>query len=345
MWGFRPALPLPASAEPVYLGEGDTPLIPVSSPPGPRGDLYLKVESTNPTGSFKDRLNSVATSMARWHGFTGIACSSTGNHGASLAAYATAAGMRSVILLPEEAPPAAAREVRHYGGLPVVTQWDDRARWLRWLVDEAGWAISGRNFPREFANPYGLEGYKTIAYEIVRQLGGEVPRTVFVPLGGGDGIYGIWRGFVDLHRADIIARLPRLVGCQAAATASAYIAWRRGDRHVAPVDVKMSVATSLTDAQCGDHALWAARESQGEIIALDDDQIRAAVRALGRLGICVEPSSAAAYAGALVRRDPEAPAVCVLTSTGLRWPQTFGEDGPPVPTVRDPADLSAVLEM
>jgi threonine synthase len=342
MWDFERALPLGADgtgAGPVSLGEGGTPLISVSSPALPGGQVYLKLESTNPTGSFKDRLNSVAVSMARRHGFAGITCSSTGNHGASLAAYAGAAGLRSVILLPDEAPASAVREIRHYGGLPVVTRWDDRDRLLEWLVDEAGWAISGRNFPRKFGNPYGIEGYKTIAYEIVRQLGGEVPRTIFVPLGGGDGIYGIWRGFRDLHRAEIIGRLPRLIGCQAALSASAYAAWSRGESHVAPIEMKMSVAVSLTDRQSGDHALWAVRESQGEIVALDEGEIRAAVRALGRLGVCVEPASAAAYAAALIGRDLEPPVVCVLTGTGMRWPETF-EDQPLLPAVRTPEDLA-----
>jgi threonine synthase len=344
MWGYRSALPLATEAEPVSIGEGDTPLVAVTSPALATGHVYLKVESTNPTGSFKDRLNSVAVSMARWHGFKGITCSSTGNHGASLAAYASAAGMQCVILLPEEAPASAVREVRHYGGLPVVTKWDNRGRLLKWLVEEAGWAMSGRNFPREFGNPYGIEGYKTIAYEIVRQLGGQIPRTVITPLGGGDSIYGIWRGFLDLHRAGIIPSLPRLTGCQAAATASAYLAWSRGEQHVAPVELKMSVAVSLTDRQSGDHALWAVRESQGDIIALDDDQIRAAVRALGRLGVCVEPASAAAYAAALTRRDLSPPVVCVLTGTGTRWPQTFGDDDRPAQSVRDTKELAAVLE-
>jgi threonine synthase len=341
MWDFRRALPLDADADPVSIGEGDTPLVSVSSPT-PAGHVHLKVESTNPTGSFKDRLTSVAVSMARGHGFAGIVCSSTGNHGASLSAYASAAGMRSVILLPEEAPAAAVREIRHYGGLPVVTKWDDREQLLAWLVDEAGWAMSGRNFPRDFGNPYGIEGYKTIAYEMVRQLG-EVPRTVIAPLGGGDGIYGMWRGFVDLHRAEIIQTLPRLVGCQSAASASAYLAWSRGEPHVAPVDLKVSVAVSLSDRQSGDHALWAVRESQGEILALDDDRIRAAVRALGRLGVCVEPASAAAYAGALARSDSAPPVVCVLTGTGMRWPQTFADEDQTVPAVREPRDLAAII--
>jgi threonine synthase len=346
MWDFGRALPLDAGvaadAEPVSLGEGDTPLIPVSAPTLPGGQVYLKLESTNPTGSFKDRLNSVAVSMARRHGFSGITCSSTGNHGASLAAYTSAAGLRSVILLPEEAPASAVREIRHYGGLPVVTRWNDRDQFVRWLVDEAGWAISSRNFPREYGNPYGIEGYKTIAYEIVRQLGGEVPRTVFVPIGGGDGIYGIWRGFQDLHRAEIIGRLPRLIGCQAAVSASAYAAWSLGESHVAPIELKMSVAVSLTDRQSGDHALWAVRESEGDIVALDEDQIRAAVRALGWLGVCVEPASAAAYAGAQASRGLEPPVVCVLTGTGTRWPETF-EDQRPLPALHTLEDLARTI--
>ncbi|HXX38066.1 MAG TPA: pyridoxal-phosphate dependent enzyme [bacterium] len=327
MWRFRLALPLPADAAPVSLGEGATPLLQIPSQAVPDGRVYLKVEAVNPTGSFKDRLNSVAVSMARYHGFRGIACTSTGNHGVSLAAYAAAAGMRMIVLFPDDAVSLAVREVRHYGGLPITAPWDERGRWLRWLVDDAGWAMSGRNFPREFGNPYGMEGYKTIAYEIVHALGDRPPGTVFAPVGGGDGIYGLWRGFVDLHRAGIIASLPRLIGCQTAATASAYHAFIAGLETVEPVELRPSIAVSLIDRQSGDHALWAVRESRGEMIAVTEPEIRRAVGALGRVGVCVEPAAAAAYAGIERRlRNIIPPTVCVLTGGGQRWPDTFAED-------------------
>jgi threonine synthase len=108
------------------------------------------------------------------------------------------------------------------------------------------------------------------------------------------------------------------------------------------VDLKMSVAVSLTDRQSGDHALWAVRESGGELLALDEDQILLAGRALGRLGICVEPASATAFAGAMIRPDLEPPIVCVLTGAGARWPQTFEVDDA-LPIVRTPEDLAHAI--
>lgn len=318
MWDYRAALPLPPGVSPVTLGEGNTLMLPVAMA-GLRDETHLKVELRNPTGSFKDRLNSVAVSMARHHGFRGIVCSSTGNHGASLAVYARAAGMRCVVLLPEEAPPLAAEDVRQCGGLPVITRWADRAQWVTWLVEEAGFAVSGRNFPRPYGNPYGIEGYKTIAYEIVRQLG-RAPGTIFMPVAGGDGIYGVWRGFVDLRRAGIIPATPRLIGCQPQISASVYQAFARGATRVEPVDLKISRALSLTDERGGDHGLWAITESGGEALALTEDEIGEAVEALAGLGVHAEAASATAFAGlrnAAGRVPP--PVVCILTGRSERW--------------------------
>ncbi|MGQ0572312.1 MAG: pyridoxal-phosphate dependent enzyme [Armatimonadota bacterium] len=326
MWAYAAVLPLPADARPVSLGEGNTPLLRLSQLGASSNVVYLKLELRNPTGSYKDRLNSVAVSMAIHHGAQGIACSSTGNHGVSLAAYARAGGLRSIVLLPEEAPPRAISEIRQFGGVALVMPWDDREQWLDWLVEEAGWAVSARNFPRTLGNPYGIEGYKTIAYEVVRQLDGRPPATVFMPTGGGDGIYGLWRGFKELHGAGIIDRLPRLVACQPERSASVYRAFAFGAEHVAPVDLTISCALSLTDRQGGDHALWAVRESSGWVAALSEDDILAAVRVLGDAGLNVEPAGAASLAGFLragaAVGAAEEPAVCVLTGSGDRWPVT-----------------------
>jgi threonine synthase len=318
MWDYRDALPLPADADPVTLGEGNTLMLPVSMA-GLPGETYLKIELRNPTGSFKDRLNSVAVSMARYHGFRGIVCSSTGNHGASLAAYARAGGLRCVVLLPEEAPPVAAEDVRRSGGLAVVTPWSERAAWVTWLVEKAGFAVSGRNFPRQYGNPYGIEGYKTIAYEIVRDLG-RVPGAVFMPVAGGDGIYGVWRGFVDLQRAGVIQALPKMIGCQPEISASVYEAFRRGAAHVEAVDLHISQALSLTDERGGDHGLWAIKHSDGGALALTEREIGEAVEALAALGVHAEAASATAFAGLrkhVARAAP--PVVCILTGRSERW--------------------------
>lgn len=325
MWAFAPALPLPTGSEPVTLGEGGTPLLHMRRL-GDRGvDAYLKLESHNPTGSYKDRLNSVAVAMARHHGFRGIVCASTGNQGVSMAAYAAAAGLHAAVLLPEEAPSAALREIRQYGGTAVVTRWDERSRWVEWLVDDAGWATSARNYPRRLGNPYGIEGYKTIAYELVSQLKGRAPRTIFVPTGGGDGIYGLWRGFVELRRAAVIDDLPRLIACQPERSASVVRAFSAHADHVSPVDLATSCAVSLTDRQAGDHALWAIRESSGDAIALTEEEIRESVRLLASKGLCIEPAAAASVAGLARYEDPKPPVVCLITAAGQRWLEDLPE--------------------
>ncbi len=318
MWVYESALPTSPAASKVSLGEGGTELRAVTLP-GVGDPVHLKLEPQNPTGSFKDRLNSVAVTMALGHGAPGMVCSSTGNHGVSLAAYAKAAGLKCVVVLPQEAPAAAVEEITAHAGLPIVTAWDDRGPWIEWLVEGRGWTPSGRNFPRAYGNPYGLEGYKTIAYEVVRQLG-RAPATVFVPLGGGDGIYGVWKGFGELRDAGIIDSLPRMIGCQPELSASVHRAFAAAAEHVAAVALQISVALSLTDRQGGDHALWAVRESNGDVLALSERDILDAGDELAGLGIDAEAAGAAALAGlrrfAAVARPP---IVCVITGHGARW--------------------------
>lgn len=326
--GYAPVLPVPADAL-VSLGEGGTPLLPCPILAGELGlaALHIKHEGVNPTGSFKDRLQAVAVSEARALGYDRITCSSTGNAGTSLAAYAAAAGLRSQVLLPEQAPPQAALEVERYGGIALVTAWERRGAALRELVQRRGWAYSGRNCPRPLANPYGMEGYKTIAYEVVRQLGGRAPDLVVMPACGGDGIYGVWRGFAELHRAGVIERSPVMVGCQPALTPSVALAWQSGDREVPAVPLQQSIALSLTDERGGEHTLWALYESGGRAVTVSEDELAAAVHDCGRRGIFAEPAGAAGLAGLrrLLTADPAflqgKSAVVVMTGSGGRWPE------------------------
>jgi threonine synthase len=308
------------------LGEGRTPMIAAHDYGRAHGigRLFIKNESLNPTRSYKDRMNAVAVAVAISLGMTRLTTSSTGNQAVSLAAYASAAGLRCDAFLPDVAPRRAAAEVERLGGQAWITKWDDRANNIAKLVNDYKYAYVGRNFPRPLANPYGLEGYKTLAYEVVRDLEGEPPDLVLMPSCGGDGIFGTWRGFSELFRAGLIDRRPRMVGCGLSAAPAVAAAWRAGQEHVSKIETRSSIALSLVDEQGGDHALWAIRESGGCAVSVDDADLVQALALLGRLGILAEPAGAAGLAALSVRSSPvigssRDTAVIIVTGGSLRW--------------------------
>ena len=210
------------------------------------------------------------------------------------------------------------------------------------LWHDHGWYVSQRNAPgvggRRFGNPYGMEGYKTIAYEIFDQLGQTVPDKVLMPVGGGDGAWGIYKGFAELQRFGLTSRVPQIIACQSAAGAPLERAWREELPRVEPVDTTETIAFSIVERQSGDHALLAIRRSGGRAVAVTDGALRAAEQSLRHAGICVEPSSAASLAGARALAtsgeiSPNDVVVLIGTGTGLRWPATFDEIGPRPPTI------------
>jgi threonine synthase len=210
------------------------------------------------------------------------------------------------------------------------------------LWSDHGWYISQRNAPgvggRLFGNPYGMEGYKTIAYEIFDQLGKTVPDKVLMPVGGGDGAWGLYKGFAELHDLGLSPRIPQIIACQSAAGAPLERAWREALPQVEPVPTSQTIAFSIVERQSGDHALLGIRRSQGRAVAVTDAALRAAEETLRQGGVCVEPSSAASLAGAreLAKAGEIAPddvVVLIGTGTGLRWPATFEDSGAEAPAI------------
>lgn len=357
LWRWGALLPDPG-ATPVSLGEGGTPVIPVPNIAQQAGipRVFVKYEGANPTGSFKDRLNTVAISMAKRFGFTQATISSSGNQGVSLATYASVAQMQCVVFCPPYVEGLTVRELLFRSAQPVILS-DYGAPALQ-LVDELvrnhGWYVSSRNFPRPFANPFGQEGYKTIAFELVEQLGNP-PDAVFVPTGGGDSVYGIWKGFRELLRAQYIRRAPRMFVCQSEPGGPSVVrAIEQGLEHAATVSSGETVALSIKTTLSGDHGVWAVRESGGGVSAVTDDEITDALRLLGPAGVAIEPSSAVSVAGLLqlARQGGLAnleTVVCIGTATAMRWSKTYRHlDGPAqkVPTI-DPevSMLKRVLKL
>jgi threonine synthase len=326
LWRFRELLPLPDGAEPVTLEEGATPLVRLVHD-GP-GRIWLKDETRNPTGAFKDRLHAVALSMARVLGFRKATAATTGNHGTALAAYAARAGLAALVFCDPRAPGVQRRLMQLFGARVAVLP--ERGAHLAWLVAERGWYPSTGMTPDPVANPYGVEGYKTIGFEIFFQLGERFPGRVLVPTSGGDALYGPWKGFRELAALGAPGSPPRMVAVQAAGCDPIVQGFRAGASTVPVHPAPRTIAVSIADETGGPISLAAIRESGGSAVAVDDGAIVAAMRALARQGIAVEPSSAAPVAAALAAAGRgelgvDEDVVCVLTGAGGKWPDALLE--------------------
>ena len=333
-WDYHRFLPVPDPDAVVTLGEGGSPLVPVEAAAGETGaaEVWVKYEAVNPTHSWKDRTNAVAVASALHFGFEKVLATSTGNHGVSVAAYAARAGTRGMILLPPSAPPLSEQEIRFFGAEVAVISDGNIVPLMAELWRDHGWYISQRNSPgvggRPFGNPFGLEGYKTMSFEIFHQLGGRAPDVVFVPVAGGDGTWGIYKGFRELHDLGLAAHVPRIVACQSSSGAPIVNAVEQRLDEVAPVETSSTIAFSIVDRQSGDHALQAVRRSGGTAVAVSDAELVDAEDMLRRIGVCVEPSSAASLAALRAQARGGGSfggetVVVIGTGAGIRWPATF----------------------
>jgi threonine synthase len=285
--------------------------------------VFWKNEGANPTLSHKDRFQSVAVSVARALGYTGIVGTSTGNHGIAGAAYATVGGLKSLMFYPPEMSTAFLHLTSLYGGRAAVTAWERRPAALARVRERAGWC------PVDGSNPFGLEGYKTIAYEVVRDLG-HAPSMVLIPVGSGKLFTGISRGFRDLVGLGLIDHLPRLIACQAQGVDVLTQPFEEGQTSVPRREDISTVALSTKEPTADARVLEALRDSHGSVVTVEEGAIMDAVRALGREGLAVEPASAlgAAAIQSLLERgqvDVDAEAVCVLTASLLKTPELLPE--------------------
>jgi threonine synthase len=325
MWRYRALLPLLAD-EPATLSEGGTPVVEATRRSERLGvTVLVKNETTNPTWSFKDRLNSLLLSNAAELGVERVATSSTGNHGASTAAYASLAGVDDVVVLvpPDTEAPLRA-QIRAHGAEAVVTEYDARDALLGELV-ERGWYPTVNVTDPYTGLPYSYEAYRTVAFELVDQLEA-VPDAVVTGIGAGDGLYGVWKGFRELAEWGVVDDAPAMVAVQPAERPALVEAVERGADSVGVVEGPMPITTSAGGVSAGDHALRAVRESGGDAYAVERDAIEAAVRETARDGVFLEPASANTLAG--VEQAVESglldagdTVVCVGTGAGVKWPE------------------------
>jgi threonine synthase len=353
LWKYAELLPVGDPACRIDVGAGGTRLARLGRLDSSlRVTLLAKVEGENPTGSFKDRPIGVAASVARQLGAHTLACMTSGNVGSAMAAAAARAGLPAVVFLFASGGHTEGTvgvnlekfaQMRAYGATVLCPEASmlELTRLAATLTAELGWTWM-HDLPA-----YQAEGDKTTAFEIAEQLGWDPPEYVVVPTGTGTNLFGIWKGFDELHRLGFVARVPRLIAVQPVGADPLVRAHERGDAIVSPLDeVRPNVALPITHRVAGHHAYEGVRKSHGTAVAVSDQEIRQALLDLGsREGIYCEPASAAAVAaarklaatGAL---DAGSRVVCILTSHGLKDGRAIsGWFGAPTPVA---ATLDAV---
>ena len=351
LWRFGALLPVAAS-RPVSLGEGATPLIHLERLGRRLGlpRLYAKDESQNPTWSYKDRLCSVAVTHAVETGARVITIASTGNHGASTAAYAARAGLPCVIFTLASVPDTMKTLMQAYGAAVIACPTSE-SRWalMRQGIERLGWyPTGGFVVPPIGSNPYGVDGYKTIAYEVAEDLDWTAPDVVVVPSAYSDGLFGIWKGWTELHALGLVKTLPRMVAAEPFGPLAN--ALERNLDVPERVTSGSSVAFSIASPYGTYQGLTALKDSHGVGVRITDEGIFEAQRALAREeGIFAEPASITSLTAVMQlssRRmlDPEQTIVAVITATGLKDPGASRAWLPPVPSAPDDFDgLLAVL--
>lgn len=325
---------LPPLVPGLSMGEGGTPL--VAAPrlgewAGFKGEVYIKDESRNPTGSHKDRLNLCTVSAAVLSGAPGVTVASSGNHGAAAAAYAARAGLPCVLFITEGTEPHLLRMVTAYGAAVVPLPRPLRRVLMRELVHRAGYHPVSSITSVHTGHPFGPEGYKTIAWEIYRQLGDRLPAAVFVPTAYAELLYGVWLGFKELCQVGGAGAPPQLFACEPAAGAPLKAALAAG-RPVVQVDEAPTAAYSIVVGANSYRGVLAVRESEGDALAVTDAEMFAAQTALGREGLWAELSGAAGLAGLRQAAGMafDGPVVCLMTSSGLKDQGLPAPELPPV---------------
>ncbi len=312
---------LPPLVESLSMGEGGTALIPISRGKKDGGrEIYVKDEGRNPTMSHKDRLNLVVSSTASILEAPGIVAASSGNHGASAAAYAARAGLPAVILTTPR-PPAIASFMQAFHQLVVAVP-DAETRWelMDRVIEEFGYHPASNQTTPPTNHPFGSEGYKTIAYELYLQLDGRAPEAVFVPVGYAELFFGIYKGFKELLRYQIIDTMPRMIACEPEAGAPLKKALEL-DQPVATVDTGDTGAYSIAVPVSSYRGFIAASDSGGASLAVSDEAVVAAQYELGKNGIWPEMSGAISVAALDFADELElgsGPIICVNTSNGFK---------------------------
>ena len=313
-------LPITAETSRKSLGEGTTPLVRSSRLGSELGleNLYFKLETLNPTGSFKDRGMFLAVAKAVESGSEAVICASTGNTSASASAYAALHGIRSFVVVPSgKIALGKLAQATVHGATIIQIQgsFDDALHIVRDITERSPVALVNS------VNPHRIDGQKTAAFEIVDELG-TAPDLLCIPVGNAGNITAYWKGFTEYQSAGKILSLPKMWGFQAAGSAPIVLGHRVSEPETIATAIRIGNPASWTGA------LNAQDQSGGKIDSVTDDEILGAYHRLAtEEGIFCEPASAASVAGLIKRSQngenlSQLTAVCVITGHGLKDPDT-----------------------
>ncbi len=323
IWRYRELLPVSdlSGKPPVHIGW--TPLYKTGRLGKKLGleNLYVKDDGRNPSASSKDRAGALVIVHALERGEEVIACASTGNAASSLSCLTAPLGLKTVIFVPVTSPRAKIAQLLVFGATVIAVEgtYDEAYDLCIKAAEEYGWYNRNTGY-----NPYTREGKKTVSYEICEQLGWECPDKVFVPVGDGNMISGVWKGFVDLFEIGFISRLPQLIACQAEKSDAVKRAFE-SDGVIRPVSgdtVADSISVRLP--RDGAAAVKAIKESKGAAVSVTDDHIIQSIPKLAReAGIFGEPAGVASLAALekavlnnMVKEDEKI--VVLVTGNGLK---------------------------
>jgi threonine synthase len=313
IWRYRHSFGLPAGAEAISLGEGNTPLL--------WAEVFgrqvaFKCEYLNPTGSFKDRGSTVIASVIKSRGVNEAVEDSSGNAGASFAAYASRAGIHARIFIPVSASGPKRQQIEAYGA-EVVSIPGTRSD-VTTAVQKA--AEEGTVYASHAYLPYNLPGYATVAYEILEQLG-TIPSAVIVPCGQGGLLLGIARGFDAVRNSGNFTVIPKLFGVQARACSPLWVMSTVGLSGMGFVSEGQTVAegVKVKNPVRGDTLIKTVRANRGSFIAVDEEAILSGRNELARRGFYVEPTSAIVWSALeqILAQLPD-PVVVLLTGSGFK---------------------------
>ena len=321
-WRYREFLPVQHKKNRISLGEVVTPLVPLRDRP----HVIVKDEGRLPTGSFKARGLALAVSMAKEFGLDHLAIPTNGNAGAAMAAYASAAGIRTTIFCPDDTPAVNVEEIALQGAdvYRVNGLINDCGKIVGEGKEKAGWFDVST-----LKEPYRIEGKKTMGLELAEQLGWELPDAIFYPTGGGTGLIGMWKAFDELEAIGWIgSKRPKMIAVQASGCAPIVKAWEEGEEHAPLWENAWTAAAGIrVPVAVGDFLiLRAVRDSGGFAVAVEEDDIFAARDRLAREeGLLLCPEGAATYAAYEQslqdgRIAKDAKVVLFNCATGLKYP-------------------------
>ena len=323
IWRYQAALPVKIE-HPISLGEGCTPLIPGHYDSQP---CRFKLEWFSPTGSFKDRGTSVMLSWLKQQGIKAICEDSSGNGGASVAAYGAAAGMAVTVLVPASTQPAKIAQIRAYGANVVLVPGPREATEAAAIQLASELFYASHNW-----HPFFLQGTKTIGYEIWEDLGFKAPHNIVIPGSAGSNLLGCHIAFRELLAAGEIEHLPRLFLSQPAHCAPVHASLQAGIDDFVAMDFKPTIAegTAIKRPIRLQEMLQAIRETRGDTVAIEESEILKASFELARTGLYVEPTCAHAAAafGKLLEANQisaDEETIIILTGTGLKATAFYAE--------------------